>query len=88
MFACPGAAVAELRSISAAEVPQLIEEGYKVIDVRDERQYQKSHIKNSEHVPLFIENTAMDPSECEAAAGVDSKIEALLESVCKDKLGC
>ncbi|GAQ79392.1 hypothetical protein KFL_000290420 [Klebsormidium nitens] len=57
-----GAAVAELRSINASEVPALIAEGYKVIDVRDEKQYEKAHIKNSEHVPLFVENTAMDPS--------------------------
>eukprot|EP00243_Klebsormidium_subtile_P002979 TRINITY_DN16103_c0_g1_i1.p1 TRINITY_DN16103_c0_g1~~TRINITY_DN16103_c0_g1_i1.p1 ORF type:complete len:253 (+),score=76.75 TRINITY_DN16103_c0_g1_i1:185-943(+) len=57
-----GAAVAELRSISASEVPALIAEGYKVIDVRDEKQYEKAHIKNSDHVPLFVENTAMDPS--------------------------
>jgi rhodanese-related sulfurtransferase len=39
----------------------LVAEGYKVIDVRDERQYEKAHIKDSEHIPLFVENKDMDP---------------------------
>jgi rhodanese-related sulfurtransferase len=40
-----------------------VAEGYKVIDVRDERQYEKAHIKDSEHIPLFVENKDMDPGE-------------------------
>jgi hypothetical protein len=38
-----------------------VAEGYKVVDVRDERQYEKAHIKDSEHIPLFVENKDMDP---------------------------
>eukprot|EP00271_Cylindrocystis_brebissonii_P012804 TRINITY_DN32307_c0_g1_i1.p1 TRINITY_DN32307_c0_g1~~TRINITY_DN32307_c0_g1_i1.p1 ORF type:complete len:247 (-),score=46.36 TRINITY_DN32307_c0_g1_i1:589-1329(-) len=37
------------------------EEGYTVVDVRDESQYARSHIKGSAHVPLFVENKDMDP---------------------------
>eukprot|EP00850_Spirogloea_muscicola_P010523 SM000062S19909 [mRNA] locus=s62:312605:314211:+ [translate_table: standard] len=35
-------------------------EGYTVVDIRDERQYKKAHIVNSEHIPLFVENTDSD----------------------------
>ncbi|PHT50399.1 hypothetical protein CQW23_10146 [Capsicum baccatum] len=35
-------------------------EGYAVLDVCDKTQFERAHIKNCYHVPLFVENTDND----------------------------
>jgi rhodanese-related sulfurtransferase len=37
------------------------EQGFSVVDVRDQTQFEKSHIKGSVHIPLFIVNEDTDP---------------------------
>ena len=41
-------------------------EGYKVVDVRDGRQFERSHIANAVHVPLFVVDEANDIGERDA----------------------
>lgn len=52
---------AEVSFVNADEAKKLVaEEGYAILDVRDNTQYQRAHIKSSYHVPLFIENNDND----------------------------
>eukprot|EP00898_Chlorokybus_atmophyticus_P004799 jgi/Chlat1/531/Chrsp103S01114 len=45
------------------EVKELIEkEGYKLVDVRDATQYNRSHVPGSDNVPMWIANEGTDPS--------------------------
>lgn len=47
--------------VNAEEAVKLIAvEGYKVLDVRDNTQFNRAHIKDCYHVPLFIENKDND----------------------------
>lgn len=53
---------AEIEYINAEEAKRLIaEEGYSIVDVRDQSQYERAHIKSCKHVPLFVENKDNDP---------------------------
>ena len=38
-------------------------EGYKVVDVRDNVQFERSHIANAVHVPLFVVDEGNDIGE-------------------------
>ncbi|KAI5671536.1 hypothetical protein M9H77_11900 [Catharanthus roseus] len=52
---------AEVNFVNAEEAVKLIAvEGYKVLDVRDNTQFNRAHIKDCYHVPLFIENKDND----------------------------
>lgn len=35
--------------------------GYRVLDVRPQYEWERSHIKGSTHIPLFVEDAANDP---------------------------
>lgn len=52
---------AQVEFVNAEEAKKLVAvEGYNVLDVRDKTQFERAHIRNSYHVPLFIENTDND----------------------------
>lgn len=52
---------AEVDYVNAEEAKKLIAaEGYAVLDVRDRTQFERAHIKDCYHVPLFIENNDND----------------------------
>ncbi|XP_059298513.1 rhodanese-like domain-containing protein 9, chloroplastic [Lycium ferocissimum] len=52
---------AEVDFVNADEAKKLVAvEGYAVLDVRDKSQFERAHIKNCYHVPLFVENTDND----------------------------
>ncbi|EYU39913.1 hypothetical protein ABFS82_10G169800 [Erythranthe guttata] len=52
---------AEVDFVDSEEAKKLIAvEGYAVVDVRDRIQFERSHIKDCYHVPLFIENKDND----------------------------
>lgn len=52
---------AEVNFVNADEAKRLVEEeGYTILDVRDRTQYERSHIKSSKHIPLFVENKDND----------------------------
>ncbi|CAK9159335.1 unnamed protein product [Ilex paraguariensis] len=51
---------AEVNFVNAEEAKKLIAEGYAILDVRDKTQYNRAHIKDCHHVPLFIENQDND----------------------------
>ncbi|XP_006660490.1 rhodanese-like domain-containing protein 9, chloroplastic [Oryza brachyantha] len=59
-----GAAIAvraEVSFVNGDEAKRLVgEEGYTVLDIRDRTQRERAHIKNSTHVPLFVENDDSD----------------------------
>lgn len=53
---------AGVQYVDAEEAKQMVSEnGYQIIDIRDASQYDRAHITNSTHVPLFISNEALDP---------------------------
>ncbi|KAL5201917.1 hypothetical protein ABZP36_036271 [Zizania latifolia] len=52
---------AEVSFVDGDEAKRLVaEEGYTVLDIRDRTQHERAHVKNSTHVPLFIENDDSD----------------------------
>ncbi|KAH6767832.1 Rhodanese/Cell cycle control phosphatase superfamily protein [Perilla frutescens var. hirtella] len=52
---------AEVSFVDSDEAKKLIAvDGYAVVDVRDKTQFERAHIKNCYHVPLFIENNDND----------------------------
>ncbi|KAG8371878.1 hypothetical protein BUALT_Bualt12G0008700 [Buddleja alternifolia] len=52
---------AEVNFVNSEEAKKLIAvEGYAVLDVRDRTQFERAHIKDCYHVPLFIENKDND----------------------------
>lgn len=52
---------AEINFVNAEEAKKLIAfEGYAILDVRDNTQFKRAHIKDCFHVPLFIENDDND----------------------------
>lgn len=56
-----GVARADVKFVSVEEAKELVEkDGYTVVDIRDQTQYNRSHIRDSVHVPYFIENTDND----------------------------
>ncbi|CAI9782769.1 unnamed protein product [Fraxinus pennsylvanica] len=51
----------EVNYVNAEEAKKLIAvEGYAILDVRDRTQFERAHIKDCYHVPLFIENQDND----------------------------
>lgn len=47
--------------VDSDEAKKLIAvDGYAVVDVRDKTQFERAHIKNCYHVPLFIQNNDND----------------------------
>lgn len=53
---------AEVRFLNADDAKRLVdEEGYTILDVRDNSQFNRAHVKSCSHVPLFIENNDNDP---------------------------
>ncbi|KAF3325915.1 rhodanese-like domain-containing protein 9 [Carex littledalei] len=52
---------AEVIFVNGDEAKKLVnEEGYKILDVRDNTQFERAHIKSCYHVPFFIENNDND----------------------------
>ncbi|CAH9056310.1 unnamed protein product [Cuscuta europaea] len=52
---------AEVEFVNANEAKKLVAvDGYVVLDVCDKTQFERSHIKECHHVPLFIENKEND----------------------------
>ncbi|KAK3026782.1 hypothetical protein RJ639_040260 [Escallonia herrerae] len=52
---------AEVNYVNAEEAKKLIAvDGFTILDVRDNTQYNRAHIKECHHVPLFIENKDND----------------------------
>eukprot|EP00240_Pyramimonas_obovata_P012511 CAMPEP_0118929760 /NCGR_PEP_ID=MMETSP1169-20130426/6665_1 /TAXON_ID=36882 /ORGANISM="Pyramimonas obovata, Strain CCMP722" /LENGTH=238 /DNA_ID=CAMNT_0006872009 /DNA_START=72 /DNA_END=788 /DNA_ORIENTATION=- len=47
--------------VAPSKVAKLVEEGYAVLDVRTNIQFDRSHLKNTTHIPLFKEDDATDP---------------------------
>jgi len=53
---------AGVQYVDADEAKQMVSnDGYKIIDIRDASQYDRSHITKSDHIPLFIANEDGDP---------------------------
>lgn len=52
---------AETQFFSVPEAKKAVEEDkYTVVDIRDGAQFERAHIKDCVHIPLFVENTDMD----------------------------
>ncbi|KAG9160341.1 hypothetical protein Leryth_008750, partial [Lithospermum erythrorhizon] len=52
---------AEIEYVNAEDAKKLIAvEGYAIVDVRDIKQFERAHIKECYHAPLFIENRDND----------------------------
>lgn len=52
---------AEVNFVDSEEAKKLIAvDGYVVVDVRDRTQFERAHIKDCYHAPLFIENKDND----------------------------
>lgn len=52
---------AELKFIYADDAKTLVaDEGYAIVDVRDKTQFERAHIQQCYHVPLFIKNKDND----------------------------
>ncbi|KAK4766443.1 hypothetical protein SAY87_008085 [Trapa incisa] len=52
---------AEINYVNAEEAKNLVAaKGYSILDIRDRTQYERAHIKQCYHVPLFIENEDND----------------------------
>eukprot|EP00897_Mesotaenium_endlicherianum_P001161 jgi/Mesen1/11045/ME000099S10485 len=52
---------ADVQFLTADDAKKVVEkDGYKVLDVRDEKQYARSHIPGSINVPLYTENKDND----------------------------
>ncbi|XP_078170891.1 rhodanese/Cell cycle control phosphatase superfamily protein [Carex rostrata] len=51
---------AEVIFVNGDEAKKLVNEGYKILDVRDKTQFERAHIKSCYHVPFFIENNDND----------------------------
>ncbi|XP_073045836.1 rhodanese-like domain-containing protein 9, chloroplastic [Primulina eburnea] len=52
---------AEVKFVNSEEAKKLIAvEGFAVLDVRDRIQFERAHIKDCYHIPLFIENKDND----------------------------
>ncbi|KAJ7529101.1 hypothetical protein O6H91_15G033900 [Diphasiastrum complanatum] len=57
---CQGAR-AKVNFVDGQEAKRLAtEEGYTILDIRDNSQYDRAHIPSSVHVPLFIDNNDND----------------------------
>ncbi|XP_051150285.1 rhodanese-like domain-containing protein 9, chloroplastic [Andrographis paniculata] len=52
---------AEVSFVNSEDAKKLVAaEGYSILDVRDRTQFERAHIKDCYHVPLFIENKDND----------------------------
>ncbi|KAK4798883.1 hypothetical protein SAY86_024248 [Trapa natans] len=52
---------AEISYVNAEEAKNLVAaKGYSILDIRDRVQYERAHIKQCYHVPLFIEDQDND----------------------------
>ncbi|PKA62900.1 Rhodanese-like domain-containing protein 9, chloroplastic [Apostasia shenzhenica] len=52
---------AEVKFVNGEEAKRLVnEEGYTILDVRDQTQYDRAHIKLFHHVPFFVKNNDND----------------------------
>lgn len=52
---------AEVSFVNADQAKSLVsDEGYTILDVRDRTQHERAYIKESCHVPFFVENTDSD----------------------------
>lgn len=52
---------AEVNYVNSEEAKKLVDvEGYSIVDVRDNAQFNRAHISSSYHVPFFIENNDND----------------------------
>jgi len=52
---------AEIKYVDVKEAKKVVdEEGYTILDVRDETQYEKARITAAKHVPFFVVNNDMD----------------------------
>lgn len=47
--------------VPASKVAKLVEDGYTLLDVRTNLQFERAHLKDSTHIPLFKEDDATDP---------------------------
>ncbi|CAM6106493.1 unnamed protein product [Calypogeia fissa] len=58
-----GQAVAAVKYVTAEEAKELVDEdGYTIVDIRDQVQYERAHIPTAVHIPYFIKNEDMDIS--------------------------
>jgi rhodanese-related sulfurtransferase len=56
-----GQAVAEVQFVSPEEAKKLVEDnGYTIVDIRDQVQYERAHIPTAVHVPYYIKNDDND----------------------------
>lgn len=46
--------------IEASEVDSLVKEGYKIVDLRDEGQFNRARFVGVKHIPLYVEDTGKD----------------------------
>jgi len=52
---------AKIDYVPAAKVEKLVlEDGYTLVDIRDSIQYDRSHFKNSEYIPLYVPDNGTD----------------------------
>ncbi|KAL3686053.1 hypothetical protein R1sor_004075 [Riccia sorocarpa] len=58
--ACALITRAEVQFVSVEAKEMVEKDGYKILDISDKTQYERSHIPSSVHVPYFIENTDSD----------------------------
>eukprot|EP00245_Coleochaete_scutata_P017861 TRINITY_DN8_c0_g1_i1.p1 TRINITY_DN8_c0_g1~~TRINITY_DN8_c0_g1_i1.p1 ORF type:complete len:263 (+),score=50.12 TRINITY_DN8_c0_g1_i1:64-852(+) len=57
----PVAASEGVQYVDAEQAKQLVEDGYTILDVRDNSQYNRSFIPSCVHVPMYVDNNDMDP---------------------------
>lgn len=56
-----GQAVAEVKYVSGEEAKKLVDDdGYTIVDIRDQVQYERTHIPGTAHIPYFIKNEDND----------------------------
>ncbi|KAK3233644.1 hypothetical protein CYMTET_56071 [Cymbomonas tetramitiformis] len=51
----------QIRRVKPKEAQAVIEEGYKVLDIRPDWEYANASVDGSVHVPFFVEDEGMDP---------------------------
>lgn len=52
--------LSKIEYTTPSKVADLVEAGYTIVDVRDETQFGRAHLKDSVHIPLFTEDTSTD----------------------------
>lgn len=52
----------KVKTVEANQVSEWLSQGYKILDIRPEWEFENGHPSDCVNVPLFVEDTATDPS--------------------------